>query len=576
MPSRDNRHHETGEDLVAFGPAVSNVIPGEAVIILEEGVADSFSSSVPAGPTRGLVGTAAAFGITALDDVLSDLEVSSISAVHTPAPPAVRQGLAVTAGDTPHAAAYKIRYSADTPVEEAVARLADLNEVRVAEPNRYREASVIPNDPDYPQQWGLAKINCPDAWDRTTGSSGVTVAVVDSGIDLNHPQLAPLLLQGRDLVDLGPNPVAPPGWVFEGDFAGVDSDPQDEVGHGTHVAGTIACVSNDGIGVAGVTWQCRLLPVRALARMRNLATGRVSGAGSSADIAAAITWATDNGARIINMSLGGDVDTAVERTAVAYAISHGVVVVAAMGNDGTANPGFPAAYPDVVSVGAVDATDRRAAFSQTGPHIDVVAPGVNVLSTYWDDTYASLQGTSMATPHVSGVAALILSCNPNLPADQVRQIIRDTARPLRDNPADPVPNDQFGSGLVDAKAALDRACPPQPSLPVRCPSRIVPCPTLPVRCPPSEVVVCGPSEVVRCPPSRLVLCGPSEVVRCPSLNIRCPSVVACPSEQIYPSVGGRCPSGPVCRPPEQPQPPGEAFETYDPYGYDPYRHDYGE
>lgn len=578
MSPKSRGGENPSENLMIFEDGANNVIPGEVIVQLRTDTAAALPVSVPAGPPRGLQGTATNFGVSELDAVLADIGTTSITAVHAPAPPRAERGSAVAAGFTPVNSTFKVRFDPGQMVEAAVSRLAAVGEVEVAEPNRYREACVIPNDPSYPQQWGLAKINCPVAWDRTTGSANVTVAVVDTGVDLNHPQLAPLLLPGRDLVDWGPNPGPPkPGWVFEGDFAGVDNDPQDEVGHGTHVAGTISCLSNDGIGVAGVTWQCRLLPVRVLARVRNTATGQVSGLGSSADIAAGIIWAADHGAQVVNLSLSGKVDTTVERNAVAYAVSRGVVVVAAMGNDGTGTPSYPAAYPDVIAVGAVNATDQRPFWSQYGSHIDVAAPGVNVLSTYWDDTYDVLQGTSMASPHVAGVAALILSCNSTIPAAQVGQIIRDTARPLRDKPADPVPNDWYGSGLVDASAALDRACPPRPT------DIIGPCrPSFPVLACPSNLVICRPSQIVRCVPSQVVRCVPSQFIRCPSVTVVCPSVqTVCPSTQV-------CPSGAVCVQPGQPGQPGPMgqqqggghgitdYGTYDPYGYDPYGIDYNE
>ena len=582
MPPKSRGEENPNENFTIFGAGANTVIPGEVIVQLRPDSATALSVSIPTGPSRGLLGTATNFGVSELDAVLADIGTTSITAVHAPAPPRAERGLAFAADFTPMNSTFKVRFDPGQTVDAVINRLTSVGEVEVAEPNRYRETYVIPNDPSYPQQWGLAKINCPAAWDRTTGSANITVAVVDSGVDLNHPQLAPLLLPGRDLVDWGPNP-NPPGalWVLEGDFAGVDNDPQDEVGHGTHVAGTISCLSNDGVEVAGVTWQCRLLPVRVLARARNIVTGQVKGTGSSADIAAGITWAVDHGAQVINLSLGGSGDTAVERNAVAYAISRGVVVVAAMGNDGTNNPSYPAAYPDVIAVGAVNATDQRAAFSQTGPHIDVVAPGVNVLSTYWDDTYNFLDGTSMASPHVAGVAALILSCNSTIPASQVGQIIRDTARPLRDNPADPVPNDRYGSGLVDARAALDRACPPRPS------AVIVRCPSLQLRCP-SVQVICFPSQAP-CPsvqiicPSQFTVCPPSRVIRCPSEQF-CPTSEVCPSIQACPSLNA-CPSGPVCGQPGQPGQPGQQFGegrgiadygTYDPYGNDPYGIDYKE
>jgi subtilisin family serine protease len=566
-----------------------NRIPGEVLVELRPDVAFSASVSVPSGPTRGgVAGMATALDVDPLDAVLRDIGVQSITRLYDPLPPAEVRGAMALAEPSPLASTFRVRFDPAQSVEEVVDRFSGLDEVVVAEANRWREASIVPNDPQYPQQWGLAKINCPDAWDRTTGDPSIVVAIVDSGVDLDHPELQSLLVAGQDLVDLGPNPSAPPGWVFEGDFMGIDNDPQDEVGHGTHVAGTVACTSNDSRGVAGVTWNCRLQPVRVLARARRLSDNRISGFGSAADIAAGIRWAADHGARIINLSLGGPTDTTVERNAVAYAVGKGVLVVAAMGNENSNAPSYPAAYPDVVAVGAVQATNQRAPFSNMGPHIDVAAPGVNIWSTYWDNTYAQLNGTSMASPHVAGVAALILSCNANLPATQVAQILRDTAQPLRDNPADPIPNDNYGYGLVDAKAALDRACPtPLPSRPFfTCPSIRWPCPSRTWWCP-SQRILCQPSEFVICPsvrgfcPSRIPATCPSRQAICPSEEI-CPSEAICPSEWICPSEGicpseARCPSVGFCRgqgPGSGPE-AGAEPETYDPYGYDPYSAWYG-
>jgi hypothetical protein len=324
------------------------------------------------------------------------------------------------------------------------------------------------------------------------------------------------------------------------------------------------------------------MPVRVLARIVNINNSAdVRGTGSAADIAAGIRWAVDNGARVLNLSLGGSTDTQVERDAIAYAIAHGAVVVAAMGNGGLAAPNsFPAAYPDVVAVGAIDQADHRANFSQVGPHIDVSGPGVGILSTVWDNGFATMSGTSMATPHVAGVAALILSCNGSLTGAQVADILRQTARPLRDNPGDPVPNNNYGFGCVDAQAAVNRACPrpvstpiitcPGPSVTVRCPSVQIACPSVIIRCPSRPVITCG---------------GPSVIVRCPSVPVvTCPRpsnpVITCPR----PSLTIICPSGPVCgiNPgPIQPGPLSEqnpaAAQGQDPFGwgadwesYDPY------
>ncbi len=497
-------------------------VPGELVVGLKPEVSRALEVSVPSGPSRG-VG----------------------SGVFDPA----------------------------TEVSAAVEQLAGLEEVAYVEPVMLREAFVTPNDPQFAQQWGLTKIRGPEAWDRTTGDPAVIVAVVDTGIDLNHPELVGLLVPGQDMVDFGPTPGPPqPGWVWEGDFNGRDNVPQDEVGHGTHVAGTIACPTNDGVGVAGVTWSCRLMPVKVLNRARRLSDNRISGFGSSVDIAAGIRWAADHGARVINLSLGGPGADQVTADAVAYAGSRGCLVVAAMGNTGNSAPQFPAAFPGVLAVAAVDRNDVRAPFSSMGAHVAVSAPGVDVLSTVWDNGHATMSGTSMASPHVAGVAALLFSCRGSLTAAQVRQAIVETARPLRDNPGDAVPNDRYGAGLVDARAALDKACPrvSRPIIvcggvvtrPVSCEpqlSRVIVCRTVQVACQQvTRPVTCQPSQLVICQPqTRLITCQPTNPVTCDQR----PSRLVCPSTMA-------CPSGPVCGLPIQPiQPELDEFDD-DPYGTD--------
>jgi subtilisin family serine protease len=574
-----------------FGNQASNVIPGEVIVKLRDDTAPQITESIPTGPTRGHSAPGpSATGISALDSALAELRASSITRLHPPASTFSMSAEAATAV----AATFRVRFEAKTDPQAAANQLNNVDGVEYAEPNRYRETSATPNDPSFPSQWGLTKINCPAAWDRTTGSANVTAAVIDTGVDLDHPELAALLVPGQDLVDLGPNPTPPPGFHFEGDFMGRDNDPQDEVGHGTHVAGTIACASNNGTGVAGVTWNCRLMPVKVLTRIVNNANpADVRGVGSAADIAAGIRWAVDHGARVLNLSLGGNVDTQVERDAVAYAVAQGAVVIAAMGNGFQQGnqTSFPAAYPDVVAVGAIDQNDQRAFFSQTGPHIDVAAPGVGVLSTVWDNGFATMSGTSMATPHVSGVACLVWSCNSSLTAAQVADILRQTARPLRDNPADPVPNDNYGHGCVDAQAALQRACPQPASRPiVTCsPSRpTVTCPPLSriIRCDPSRHIITCESRII-CPPTRQIFCPPSRSL-CSIPIVTCPSAVICESRPLI-TCGNPsrlfCPSGPVCgRPPiEGPINPFDAFGS-DPYGaneqdwaqYDPYGYWYGD
>jgi subtilisin family serine protease len=551
--------------VTVFGPDDDNRVPGEVIFALEADAAAEVAVSIPSEPVRRgpSVASVTELGSSAVDKALARLNVESVTRVHGPGPAEVAAGVA----------------QAPAAVAE---RLNKLGEVAWAEPNRYREAALVPNDPQFGAQWGLTRINCPDAWDHTTGDPSIVVAIVDSGVDLNHPELASLLVAGQDLVDFPPGSIPQAGWVFEGDFTGVDAVPQDEVGHGTHVAGTVCCASNNGVGVAGVAWNVRLMPVRVLARIRQTATGQISGSGSAANIAAGIRWATDNGARVINMSIQGFGDTTVEREAVAYAISHGVVVVAAMGNSNTNQQSFPAAYPDVIAVGATDSADHRASFSNFGPHIDVAAPGVGIQSTYWDDTYASLDGTSMASPHVAGVASLVLSRNSSLTATQVGNIIRSTAKPLRDNPGDPVPNDNYGSGLVQAGAAVQAAAPVVKSVQVVCaPSLRGPCPTRPILCA-SVQIICQQTFQISCQQSRLTCPSgftcPSRVVLCQETNspaCRPVSLADCPSLPCPQSLA--CGSLACGGPPGAPGGPAQQaaqWEEYDPYGYDPYGSQY--
>ncbi|HEU5486829.1 MAG TPA: S8 family serine peptidase [Microlunatus sp.] len=520
----------------------AGIIPGEVLLTLSPQAADGMTASVPLHPA-GLFSSAANLGVDDLDSVLADLGAHDITRL-APSPVGIAGAFAADGAelgllqepDHTLSRTFRVRIDPGADVEGAVARLAGVDSVEVAEPNRWRETAVTPNDPQFGSQWGLTKINAPAAWDISTGSASVVVGIIDSGCDLDHPELAPLLVNGFDMVDLGANPTAPAGFRFEGDFAGRDAVPEDEVGHGTHVAGTIAAVSNNGVQVAGVGWQTRIMPIKALTRMVRISDGQVRGVGSSADVAAAVRWAADNGAHVINMSLGADAPTSVESSAVAYAIGKGVVVVAAMGNDGSANPSFPAAYPGVVAVGAIDSADKKASFSQTGSHISLAAPGVGILSTYLAGGTTTMSGTSMATPHVAGVAALIKAVKPSATGAEIADILRTTARPLRDAATDPVPNDAYGHGCLDAQAALVKARGPviNPTITVRLRTPLIACPprTLLIRdcfqvtvrpplCPPRTIqitdclprTVVGPGCPVTLPPTTTITVPPTTPIR---------------------------------------------------------------
>lgn len=272
------------------------------------------------------------------------------------------------------------------------------NDVEYAEPDFTAEALGTANDPYFTQgsQWHLAKIQAPAAWDITTGSTQVVVAVVDSGVTASHPDLA-----GK---------VLPDGY----DFVANDSDPSDENGHGTAVAGTVSPASNNQLGVAGVSWNTPVLPIRVL---------DANGAGSYSAIANGITYAADRGAKVINLSLGGTSSSRTLQDAVNYAWNKQSVIVAAAGNNGNSISFYPAACSNVLSVSATDAADVRPSWSNYGSYVDVSAPGANILSLYGADQYASWNGTSFSCPVTAGVVALTASANSKLTNAQLVDLV---------------------------------------------------------------------------------------------------------------------------------------------------------
>ncbi|AGT31851.1 peptidase S8 [Geobacillus genomosp. 3] len=285
-----------------------------------------------------------------------------------------------------------------------------------------------PNDSFYARyQWNLPAIYTEAGWTLSRGKQTVPVAIIDSGVDLTHPDLVRRL---------------GPGYNVLAD----DRPPDDENGHGTHVAGIVASQPNNGEGVAGITWFNPIMAVKVL---------NADGYGTSIDVAKGIRWAVDRGAKVINLSLGNYQPSSVLEEAIRYADAHDVVLVAASGNDSTSQPSFPAAYPEVISVGAVDPDLSYALYSNYGDYVDVVAPGTNIASTFAGHQYAALSGTSMAAPHVTALAALIRSVNPRLSNDEVRDIILRSADDLGERGKDPY----YGSGLINVYRALELAKP---------------------------------------------------------------------------------------------------------------------
>lgn len=290
-----------------------------------------------------------------------------------------------------------------------------------------QNAVPVPNDVFYREQyqWNLPVIGTENGWAISRGSKKITIALVDTGVDLDHPDLKNRLVGGYNVL-------------------ADNNNPDDDNGHGTHVAGIIASETNNGRGVAGITWYNKIMPVKAMGS---------KGYGTTSDIAKGIYWAVDHGAKVINLSLGNYQPSRVLKEAIDYAYNKDVVLVAAAGNDHTRQPTYPASYPEVMAVSAVDQDGKLAEFSNHGTYVDVAAPGVYIPSTYFKKQYAALSGTSMASPHVAGLAGLVRSENPNLTNRQVIRIIKRSAADLGIRGRDA----QFGNGMIDVNQALKLA-----------------------------------------------------------------------------------------------------------------------
>lgn len=285
-----------------------------------------------------------------------------------------------------------------------VKRLIDtynkLDEVEYVEPNYIFKASYVPNDSFYPFQYGPQKVQAPSAWDVTRSNSSIKIAIVDTGVQLNHPDLTLKLLPGYNFIDGNTN-------------------PSDGNGHGTHVAGIASAATNNVSGIAGMAPLASILPLRALDNTGN---------GTLTNIANAIIYAADQGAQVINLSLGGSQGSVTLENAINYAWGKGSTILAAAGNEGSNTLTYPAYYENVIAVGSTDSNDQKSSFSNYGTWVEVAAPGSNILSTYIGSNYAYLSGTSMACPHVAGLAALLAAQGKN--NAEIREDIQSTADPI--------------------------------------------------------------------------------------------------------------------------------------------------
>ena len=316
---------------------------------------------------------------------------------------------------------------ADIPLTSTSSFAKEINNADIStyiEPNFKFKANFIPNDPYWNQQWGPSKVGADLAWDTQKGSSSVLVAIIDTGIDWHHLDLA------ANYVPLGYD------WVNN------DTNPMDDNGHGTHCAGIIAATLNNSVGIAGLA-QVRIMAEKGLDKY---------GEGNEADLAKAIIHAVDEGANILSNSWGGYEESTLLHDAVEYAYEKGALIIAAAGNNAWDIKLFPAGYDEVVAVTATDASDNPASFTNFGDWVELAAPGVHIYSTVCNDSYAYMSGTSMACPHVSGVAALAWSQFPNATRDWIRQWLRYTA----DDLGNPGFDDYFGYGRVNAKKAVGK------------------------------------------------------------------------------------------------------------------------
>jgi thermitase len=287
-------------------------------------------------------------------------------------------------------------------VSEATRLYRSLPGVEYAEPNYIATTFFTVNDPHLGNQWALPKINAPLAWDVFRGNTAIKVAVLDTGAEASHPDLKGKIVQQYD-------------------FVANDGVAEDKNGHGTHTAGTVAAATNNGVGVAAIGFGTPLM----IAKVLNNA-----GSGTHSAIANGIRWAADNGASVISMSLGGSSGSTTLESAVNYAWNKGVLVVAAAGNAGNTALQYPAAYANCMAVAATDRNDARASFSTYGSWIDCAAPGVSILSTYTRNRYAYSDGTSMACPHVAGLAALVWDSAHGTSNQNVRSRINSTGTPV--------------------------------------------------------------------------------------------------------------------------------------------------
>jgi subtilisin family serine protease len=389
-------------------------------------------------------------GDTRLAHALADVGALSADRLF---PATLRRGLgtmAVDGVDVDLSRVYRIRLAAGANVHDAAAILRDEPAVAYAEPDYLAQLVVTPNDPQFSSQWGLTKISAPDAWDVTTGESSVPIAVIDSGIDIDHADLSDQLWTNpgeipENGVDDDNNGCIDDihGWNIVDDNA----DLADNTGHGTQVAGIIAAATNNSTDVAGVCWNCQLMPVKVT---------QVSGVANYSDIAAGVLYASQKGAKVINLSVGGYADSTTLRAAIAAA-SETAVVVAGAGNDNQETPFYPAAYgDDVLAIAGTTQEDVKVGTSNYGTWVGAAAPGTSIVTTLDGGGSGTASGTSMAAGFASGLAGLLRSQHDDWSAHQTWAHIVQTADSISSY------SGKMGSGRINAGEAVNTT--PEPIL----------------------------------------------------------------------------------------------------------------
>ncbi|PJA26146.1 MAG: hypothetical protein CO189_12390 [candidate division Zixibacteria bacterium CG_4_9_14_3_um_filter_46_8] len=367
---------------------------------------------------------------------------------------------------------YVIRFADAPELEELLASYNALSIIEHVESVGIQPIYVVPNDPSYGTQWHLPKVSAPQAWDLEQGDAAVIIGIPDTGVDLDHPDLANHIwindsedinhnhqFDGGDIDNIdndgngyiddvvGWDWVDNAGWLCtDADCDTPDNNPMDYMGHGSHCSGIASAVTNNGAGVAGLDWNGTIMPLRIGYQLLF-----VSGVVQMDWAASAINYATNKGVRVISCSWGSDNSGGIA-AAVDNAVAHGVLLFSAAGNDNNQTASYLCNRSDVVAVAATNSSDQKASFSNFGTWVDVCAPGENIYSTLFDNTYANMSGTSMASPLAAGLAGLVTSQNPSLTPAQVAQRIYDSCDNI--DPINPSYAGLLGYGRIDAYSAV--------------------------------------------------------------------------------------------------------------------------